>query len=140
MSTRSTITFREKGREPVARVYKHFDGYIDGLGHELAKWLIPMKIVNGISGTEQYRHDYANGIGCLAAKWIADNKSETGDIYLAYNSGNEDYNYEVILDNSSMTFEGLSTDKCITIEVREWDKPELLFKGTPSELLKFEEE
>ena len=140
MSTRSTITFRKRGREPVVRVRKHFDGYIDGLGHDLAKWLIPMKLINGICSEEQYRHDYANGIGCLAAKWIADVKTETGDYYLDCNcEADEDYNYEVILESRCLSLNGTPADECITVEVRMFGNSEPIFKGTPSELLEFEE-
>ena len=140
MSTRSTITFRKRGREPVVRVRKHFDGYIDGLGHDLAKWLIPMKLINGICNNEQYGHDYANGIGCLAAKWIADVKTKTGDIYLDCNcEADEDYNYEVILEPICLSWNGTPADECITIEVRKFDEEKPIFKGAPSELLEFEE-
>ena len=140
MATRSTITFRERGYEPVVRVRKHFDGYIDGLGHILAEWLIPMKLINGICNVEQYEHDYANGIGCLAAKWIADVKTKTGDIYLDCGcEADEDYNYEVILEPRCLSYDGTPADECITVEVRLYGDSEPIFKGTPSELLEFEE-
>ena len=60
MSTRSTIRFRNDGDSPVCCVYKHFDGYIEGLGHDLAKWLKGMTLINGINNKEQYGHDYAS--------------------------------------------------------------------------------
>ena len=136
MSTRSTIRFRNDGDSPVCCVYKHFDGYIDGLGHSLAKWLIPMKLINGMCNDEQYRHDYANGIGCLAAKWIADVKTKTGDIYLDCGcEADEDYNYEVILEPRCLSYDGTPADECITVEVRMFGDSEPIFKGTPSELL-----
>ena len=141
MSTRSTIRFRNEGDSPVCCVYKHFDGYIDGLGHSLAKWLIPMKLINGMRNDEQYRHDYANGIGCLAAKWIADNKTETGDIYMCSSDAQEEYNYDVILKRQNMrvlAVYGTKADDCIVIAVKDY-KGDLIFSGTPSELLEFEE-
>ena len=141
MSTRSTIRFRNEGDSPVCCVYKHFDGYIDGLGHSLAKWLIPMKLINGMCNDEQYRHDYANGIGCLAAKWIADNKTETGDIYMCGSGAQEEYNYDVILKRQNMRMfavDGTKADDCIVVTVRN-SKGNLIFSGSPSELLEFEE-
>jgi len=141
MSTRSTIRFRNDGDSPVCCVYKHFDGYIEGLGHSLAEWLKRMTLINGISNMEQEGHDYANGIGCLAAKWIADNKTETGDIYMCGSDAQEDYNYDVILKRQNMrvlTVYGVKADDCIVVTVRDC-KGNLIFSGSPSELLKFEE-
>lgn len=141
MSTRSTIRFRNDGCAPVCCVYKHFDGYIEGLGHDLAEWLKGMTLINGICNKEQEGHDYANGIGCLAAKWIADNKTETGDIYMCSSDTYEEYNYEVILKRQNMrvlTVYGTKADDCIVVTVR-GRKGNLIFSGSPSELLEFEE-
>ena len=139
MSTRSTIRFRNDGDSPVCCVYKHFDGYIEGLGHDLAKWLKGMTLINGISNKEQEGHDYANGIGCLAAKWIADNKTETGDIYLCGSKAWHEYNYDVVLYRQRIfNIAGTKADDCITISVLD-SKKKLIFSGSPSELLEFEE-
>ena len=141
MSTRSTIRFRNDGDSTVCCVYKHFDGYIEGLGHSLAEWLKGMTLINGISNKEQEGHDYANGIGCLAAKWIADNKTETGDIYMCDSDEYEEYNYDVILKRQNMrvlSVYGTKADDCISIAVKDY-KGDLIFSGSPSELLEFEE-
>ena len=141
MSTRSTIRFRNDGDSPVCCVYKHFDGYIEGLGHDLAKWLKGMTLINGISNKEQEGHDYANGIGCLAAKWIADNKTKTGGIYMCDSDEYEEYNYDVILKRQNMrvlAVYGTKADDCIVVTVR-GRKGNLIFSGSPSELLEFEE-
>ena len=141
MSTRSTIRFRNDGDSPVCCVYKHFDGYIEGLGHSLAEWLKGMTLINGISNKQQEGHDYANGIGCLAAKWIADNKTETGGIYMCSSDEYEEYNYDVILKRQNMrvlTVYGTKADDCIVIAVKDY-KGDLIFSGSPSELLEFEE-
>ena len=139
MSTRSTIRFRNDGDSPVCCVYKHFDGYIEGLGHSLAEWLKGMTLINGISNKEQEGHDYANGIGCLAAKWIADNKTKTGDIYMCSSDAQEEYNYDVILKHQNMrvlAVYGTKADDCIVVSVRN-SKGNLIFSGSPSELLEF---
>lgn len=139
MSTRAIITFRNEGDTPVCRIYKQFDEYVDGLGYSLARWLKRMTLINGIRGERQYGHDYANGIGCLAAKWIADNKEETGDIYMCGSDGHGAYNYDVILQRQKMSgMNGTKADDCIVIAVKDC-KGDLIFSGSPSELLEFEE-
>ena len=60
MGTRSTITFIEKWNEevtPITTVYQQYDGYLDGVGYTLAKWLSGKVIINGIP---EYRKEYAN--------------------------------------------------------------------------------
>lgn len=142
MSHTAIITFRNEGDEPVCCVCKHGSGYIDGLGHSLAKWLKRMTILNGMWSEEQHReHDYANGIGCLAAKWIADNKTETGVICMCASDRREAYNYDIILHRYRMRLldmSGTKADDCITITVLN-KKGNLIFSGSPSELLEFEE-
>jgi len=77
MSTRSLTIFKDSGKE-IAVMYKHYDGYPEGHGKDLAKFLTGMKIVNGISGKEPPK--FANGMGCLAAQVIAHFKTEPGDV------------------------------------------------------------
>ena len=100
-----------------------------------------MTLINGIRDEGQYGHDYANGIGCLAAKWIADNKTKTGDIYMCDSDAYEEYNYDVILkwqNVSVLAVDGTKADDCIVVTVRDC-KGNLIFSGSPSELLEFEE-
>ncbi len=50
MGTRSTITFYEKrGTEliPYVNIYQQYDGYLEGVGEDLCKWLKNKIIVNG---------------------------------------------------------------------------------------------
>ena len=78
MGTRSTITFIERvnaGDSIVAQVYQQYDGYLEGVGRSLAEWLMPKIMVNGIP---DYEHDYANGIGDLAAQFVHDFKNRIG--------------------------------------------------------------
>lgn len=77
--TRARITFKEYDRN-VCTVYIHSDGYISGLGHELSEQLGDYKIVNGLKYGETGK--IANGMGCLAAQYIATNKKEPGYLYL----------------------------------------------------------
>ena len=89
MSTRSLVRFatREEGvsfsehpERVEIQVYKHYDGYPSGHPVELAEFLKEFKIVNGLP----YGNDskMANGLGCLAAQYIAAFKMKAGDIYV----------------------------------------------------------
>ena len=136
MSTRSTIRFMKENEDPVATVYKHYDGYIDGFGYELAEWLSGMTLINGMMTDKHYGEKYANGVGCLAAKFIKKFKKETGDIYLCAPDPDykEDYNYKVIVKPYGLE---KSANDCVTIEVDCFGTP--IFKGSPKELMEFEE-
>ena len=138
MGTRSTITFiagNEYGNIPLVKIYQQYDGYIKGVGYELANWLLKKNIVNGFNE----RNDIdANGIGCLAAQFIRDFKKEIGGLYVIPNDPDdcEDYNYEVVLNDLKTG----KTDDLTTIIVKRWDDEDPIFVGKPSVLLKFEED
>ena len=143
MGTRSTTKFIAKRGEkltPLVNIYQQFDGYIDGVGHDLANFLKNKKIINGISSGHD-NSNYANGLGCLIAQYIKEFKKEVGNLYITDFEDKEEYNYEVIFDEGKyfdMGFgerDGLSTDELIIIKVDSCPN----FEGTPSELLKFEE-
>mgnify|MGYP001227219304 CR=1 FL=1 len=79
MGTRSVTTIEgEDG--PLLKIYKQYDGYVEGgLGEELVDFLRGRKVVNGY--TMQDKEDRAfNGLGCLAADVVAHLKSELGDV------------------------------------------------------------
>ena len=89
MSTRSLVRFakREEGvsfsehpERVEVQVYKHYDGYPEGHPLELAKFLKDFKIVNGVPYPDPDR--IANGLGCLAAQYIAAFKMKAGDLYV----------------------------------------------------------
>ena len=89
MSTRSLVRFakREEGvsfsehpERVEVQVYKHYDGYPEGHPLELAKFLKDFKIVNGVPFGDDSR--MANGLGCLAAQYIAAFKMKAGDLYV----------------------------------------------------------
>lgn len=139
MGTRSTITFIERvnaGDSIVAQVYQQYDGYLEGVGKSLCEWLMPKIMVNGIP---DYEHDYANGIGDLAAQYVHDFKDRIGNLYLYSPDWDAeewcDYNYKVIQimgDGATGNADGV-----LTIVVTNWNNEEPLFVGKPSELLKF---
>ena len=122
MGIRSTVKFYEEGNneEPVLSVYNQFDGYIDGVGHDLANFLKAKTIINGISGNQSMENGHANGMGCLAAQYVAEKKVKIGGLYITTKDNSQDYDYEVrFIDNK------------IIVKVDD-------FEGTPEELLTYE--
>ena len=140
MGTRSTITFIERvnaGDSIVAQVYQQYDGYLEGVGKSLAEWLMPKIMVNGIP---DYEHDYANGIGDLAAQFVHDFKNRIGYLYLYSPDWDAeewcDYNYKVIQTINKNGYTG-NADDVLTIVVTNWNNEEPFFVGKPSELLEY---
>jgi hypothetical protein len=91
---------------PLICMRRQFDGYLRGHGLELARFLIDMKIVNGL-GLE--REQVANGAGCLAAQMIAYFKNKPGNIYIEpmpdEDTDHVDYVYKVMVDSGKITVE-----------------------------------
>lgn len=119
MGTRSTVKFYSEFQqdEPILSVYQQYDGYIEGVGYALANFLKDKKIVNGFCDGQTMDGGYANGMGCLAAQYVAENKKEIGGFYLTNKDDSQEYDYEVRF-----------IDDKIIIKVDD-------FEGTPEELL-----
>lgn len=123
MGTRSTVKFYdEHSNEPLMSVYQQYDGYIRGVGYDLAKFLKDKKVVNGYNSNQKIADGFANGMGCLAAQYVAANKKEIGGFYLTTADDEQEYNYEVRLDK----------DGKLKIKVEG-------FEGSPEELLSHNE-
>ena len=60
-------------------IYRQFDGYPSGHGHELAQFLNSKTLVNGYG--EQNSME-ANGMSCLAAQLVVQLKHGVGGIYI----------------------------------------------------------
>ena len=134
MSTRSLIRFatREEGvsfsehpERVEVQVYKHYDGYPSGHPVDLAKFLNRFRIVNGLTNDSSY---VANGLGCLAAQYVAAFKMVPGDLYIE-NSNSKHMDIEYItyiwgIENKGiwMSIFDVYEDKCI-------------FVGKPQELI-----
>lgn len=99
MGTRSTIKFKDNGTTLLS-IYQQYDGYLEGKGEELAKWLAEFTIVNGYSSDTPKRS--ANGIGCLAAQYIAEHKEGIGNIYCTTKGDLQEYNYIVAYQNGEI--------------------------------------
>lgn len=119
MGTRSTVKFYQD-QHIVASIYQQYDGYISGVGHDLAKWLKTKTVVNGFS-YQTMEAGFANTMGCLAAQYIRENKVKIGGFYMTTSDDEQEYNYEVRLvdDEFEITVAG--------------------FKGSPDDLLTYAE-
>ncbi len=115
MGTRS-LTFVYDGDVPVINIYRQYDGYPSGHGHELAQFLDSKTLVNGFG--EQNLVE-ANGMGCLAAQLIVQLKHGVGGIYIYPVSSTDcfqDYEYHVyedrvvVKDPTAVIFEGTWED------------------------------
>lgn len=99
MGTRC-LTFVYEGDKPILNLYRQFDGYPEGHGADLASFLAPIQIINGI-GSDARWGTHANGMGCLAAQMIAHFKDSVGGFYIhAVTSTDcwQDYEYHVYED------------------------------------------
>ena len=111
MGTRC-LTFVYDGDVPVINIYRQFDGYPSGHGHELAQFLNSKTLVNGYKDKNSAE---ANGMGCLAAQLIVQLKHGVGGIYIypvASTDCFQDYEYHVyedevvVKDPTAVIFEG----------------------------------
>ena len=97
MATRASIVMKENGK-PMMAVYKHWDGYPNGLGKELKEIIDGGKLTNGLSGKPKIGEAF-NGAGCLFASIIALLKQCPGDVYVtsldSVGSAGEEYIYEI---------------------------------------------
>jgi hypothetical protein len=100
MGTRSVIKFQEDG-ETFCAIYQQFDGYPEGVGRELFDFLDSITIVNGLSAGQP--KIVANGMGCLAAQFIAEFKDGAGGFYMTHPDDTQEYDYIV---NASWEGEG----------------------------------
>ena len=111
MGTRS-LTFVYDGDVPVINIYRQYDGYPSGHGHELAQFLDSKTLVNGYGEQNSVE---ANGMGCLAAQLIVQLKHGVGGIYIYPVSSTDcfqEYEYHVYEDKvvvknpTAVIFEG----------------------------------
>ena len=115
MGTRS-LTFVYDGDVPLINIYRQYDGYPSGHGHELAQFLDSKTLVNGYGEQNSVE---ANGMGCLAAQLIVQLKHGVGGIYIYPVSSTgcfQDYEYHVyedkviVKDPTAVIFEGTWED------------------------------
>ena len=142
MGTRSKTSFIKRigdKREHLVSVYQQYDGYIEGVGYDIANYILSKKIINGICGDTK---DKANGFDCLIAQFIRDFKTDVGGLYITTEDNIQEYNYNVIFDSdlyyNGEFFTDRNTNDYFEIEVIDWNN-ELLYKGDLKGLLEFKE-
>lgn len=142
MGTRSTTLFVEKDRNEngkvrvikLCRFYRQMDGYPDGHGLDLAKYLQTGILVNGIGYREDNKYQF-NGIGCLAASVIAHFKQGSGGIYMIpLSHENEDYNYTITV-LSPWFKQNNPNDQTPDIMIKVTSDNKKIFEGTPDEFV-----
>jgi len=89
-------------RRPICCMYRQYDGYMSGHGQDLADFLKPFTLTNGIGlsvkTADGKLSPIANGMDCLAAQMIAHFKDGAGGIYLQHPDTEdvwEEYIYEI---------------------------------------------
>ena len=98
MGTRSLTFVYDEDNTPIINMYAQYDGYPEGHGRELAEFLTPVKMVNGIV---RGHTNIANGMGCLAAQLVANFKQDAGGFYLYptdCKDCDQDYEYHIFAD------------------------------------------
>jgi len=144
MGTRSKTSFIEKRGDKLTHlvsVYQQYDGYIEGVGHEIAEYILSKQICNGIRlGRDTSK--LANGFTCLIAQFIRDFKTDVGGLYITTYDEIQEYNYNIIFDSDlyykNSFNEELETDKYFEVKVIDWNE-QVIFEGTLKELLEFKE-
>ena len=101
MGTHSIIRFKDTDGIVWVVIYQQYDGDLEGVGLSLAKFLHRIVLVNGIPGTKLVGDKiYGNGLGCIAAQYIAATKKEVGGLYIeAPQCADKEYNYNVVIGN-----------------------------------------
>lgn len=144
MGTRSKTSFIEKKGDKLTHlvsVYQQYDGYIEGVGHHLASYILDKQICNGIRlGRDTSK--LANGFGCLIAQIIRDFKEDVGGLYIITQDDIQEYNYDIIFDSDlyykNSFNEELETNEYFKVKVIDWNE-QIIFEGTLKELLDFKE-
>lgn len=143
MGTRSLTVFIEdhgfeddRNNEEICVLYRQFDGYISGHGHELARFLAEGgPVVNGITKTPCF-----NGASNLVAQVIGHFDASRGGFYV-HPAGTRDTGEEYTYFVKVKTPSGFVAKEVgsITICVKDF-RGNVIFTGTPAQLLEFEEE
>lgn len=114
MGTRSLTYVYDTDNTPVVCMYRQYDGYMEGHGLELAEFLSPLAVVNGLGAKSE---KVANGMGCLAAQMVAHFKDGAGQFYLhAPVLGQDccqDYEYHVFKDTVRVISIGSNNDTVV---------------------------
>lgn len=107
--------------ESLMKIYKQYDGYLEGWGKDLFDFFNKLKYVNGFDITE--KTNKANGFCDAVLLLIKEHKTEAGDIYLTSKDDIQEYNYIV---DCQEVFTGLKRKGKIIITEKEEDFYEIV--------------
>lgn len=124
-------------QRPIINLYRQYDGYPSGHGAELAQFLAPFNIVNGLGAKEERK--VANGMGCLAGQLVANFKDGPGQFYLyptdCVDCG-QDYEYHIYQNEDNELCVRITDRGCNMFGLTMSDTNESLFDGP---VMRFEE-
>lgn len=107
MGTRSLTHIKTAGKTSptLTTLYRQYDGYLEGMGVDLAKFITSKKLVNGY----QDKDTQFNGVGCMAAQLIGHLKGgEAGGLYVYpvdSKDCDEEYTYTIWEENGEFYLE-----------------------------------
>jgi hypothetical protein len=136
MGTRS-LTFVYDGEEAIINMYRQYDGYPSGHGAEIAEFLAPFTMVNGLALDETRK--VANGMPCLAAQLVTNFKDGAGQFYLYPTSAvdcGQDYEYHIYNKDKELRVR-ITNRGCNFFGLTQSDINEAIFDGTVAELTEF---
>lgn len=125
MGTSSTVKFFDEG-VCILSLYQQYDGYIGGVGKQLATILEERELVNGFS---EEASNIANGIGDLALLYVTRYKDGVGNMYATSEDDSQEYDYVV---NSKWIDE---KDEIELVTIFKYGNE--VFKGTKEEFIHF---
>ena len=126
MGTTALIKFWEHD-EIIASVYHQHAGN-PGKQQRLADFLAKIYVMDGVIGLPEL-FEAANGVGCLAAQYLAFEKDCVGRVYLCDSNQDADYIYHIYTEES--VHEEEDTESIMLIVFNAEGK--CLFEGDPGE-------
>lgn len=131
MGTRSHTTVFDEGGTRLVTIYQQYDGYPEGVGLELARFLKGFEITNGF-GPGAKLGEMANGPECLAAQLVAHLKTEVGNVYVTTpGDQGQEYEYEIHVTGAEI----FGTGSIRFVAKKVYGGGYVVFDGTPSEFL-----
>jgi hypothetical protein len=118
-------------------MYRQYDGYPTGHGAELAEFLAPFTLVNGLGINETRK--VANGMGCLAAQLVANFKDGAGGFYLYPTSAvdcGQDYEYHIYNKDNELHI-AITNRGCNFFGLTMSETNESIFQGNLAEFTEF---
>lgn len=144
MGTSSTVKFKKQNGDVVLSVYQNYDGYIEGVGAQVAGTL-KRWAVEGVKESHYNRLlckdvenvAFHNGVEDLALLYVMDNKGTSYNMYVTNEDDSQEFDYVV-----AFTTEGIEVSVYGEYFVSEEDgyKPKLRYKGTMEEFIKYVED